>query len=139
MPANAKHSLTRRRGVASAANNAAKVKRATVGLMPAKTLQWADQISTFHVAWQQEWMSFLSHRLSEDAAFIGKLVSCTAPEQVARSYADFVKQTIDDYQNELAKWAQLGTEMTVAAVPVAPNGHDVLAPNELEMLGKLNA
>ncbi len=100
---------------------------------------WTRQISTFQTAWQQEWWRFVSDRLSKDAAFAQQLVSCKAPDDVGRTYVAFFKQALEDYQMELATLTQLGTELAATAVAVAPDGHDVLDPKVIDMLGRLNA
>ena len=100
---------------------------------------WTRQISTYQAAWQQQWWGFVSDRLSKDAALMSQLASCKAADDITRTYADFYKQAMEDYQKELVTLAQLSTELTVAAVPLSPNGHDVLDRKEIDMLGKLNA
>lgn len=100
---------------------------------------WTKQISSYQAAWQEEWWGFVGSRLSKDAALWQQLSSCTEPSDVAHTYAEFFKQAIDDYQKEFGTLAQLSSEITIASVPVAPNGHDVLDGSALTMLGKLNA
>jgi hypothetical protein len=100
---------------------------------------WARQITACQTAWQEQWWGFVSARLNKDVAFAQRLLSCKAPNDIARAYSDYVTQTIADYQKEVANLTRLGTEVSVATLPVAPNGHDFLAPEEMNMLGRLNA
>jgi hypothetical protein len=100
---------------------------------------WMRQISACQVAWQEQWWGFMSKRLSKDAAFAQRLLSCKTPDEIGRAYSDYFTQTIADYQNEASNLTRLGTEVSVATMPIAPNGHDILAPQEMTMLGKLNA
>jgi hypothetical protein len=102
--------------------------------------KWPHLMSTYQAAWQQQqWWGFVSDRLSKDVALVHQLVSCNALEDVARIYTAFFTQAMDDYQKEIARLTEMGTEVTAATAPVVPDGYDALDLKDIDMLCKLNA
>lgn len=60
------------------------------------------------IAYNQEVMAFVSHRLREDAEMPKQLMACQGPQDVMRVYSEFSQKMIGEYMSEMEKLARIG-------------------------------
>lgn len=64
--------------------------------------------------WSKEYVNFLQRRSIEDMGLLSKLGSCTCPTDLAQTYQAFILKASQDYQDEYAKLARIGTRALVS-------------------------
>lgn len=72
---------------------------------------FGDVAKRFYEGWlayNQEVMSFVSHRLREDAEVPKQLMACQGPQDVMRVYSEFSQKMIGEYMAEMEKLARIG-------------------------------
>lgn len=70
---------------------------------------WNGRCVERTAAFNREWIEFLGRRLREDFTLPVQLAACKGPEDVWRTYAEFLRKMGDDYQAEMAELAGLGS------------------------------
>ncbi|HML42613.1 MULTISPECIES: hypothetical protein [Hyphomicrobium] len=72
------------------------------------------EIGAAFADWSKEYVNFLQRRSAEDMGLLSKLGSCTCPTDFAQTYQTFLLKASQDYQDEYAKLARIGTHALVS-------------------------
>lgn len=83
---------------------------------------WTRQMTQFNTSLQREWMAFIEKRLKQDAALTQQLADCQGPDDVVRTYSEFMRTAFEDYQQEFATFAKIGGSMASETVGMMQAG-----------------
>ena len=77
---------------------------------------WTRQVSDTNVGIQREWLGFIDRRLKANMALTQELAGCKAPDEVMRTYVDFMQAAFADYQKEFTTIAKFGGALAGEAI-----------------------
>ncbi len=91
---------------------------------------WAGQMMQFNASLHHEWLSFIEKRLKHDAALTQQLSDCKGPDEIMRTYSEFMRTAFEDYQQEFTTIAKIGGTATGDALGTTQAAQDQAAPLE---------
>lgn len=83
---------------------------------------WTKHMTQYSSTLQHECLSFVEKRLKQDAALGQQLSDCKGPDEIMRTYSEFMRTAFEDYQREFTTVAKLSGTMTSDALGMMQTG-----------------
>ncbi len=83
---------------------------------------WTRQMTQYGTTLQREWLSFVEKRLKHDAALGQQLAGSKGPDEIMRTYSEFMRTAFEDYQRKFTTVAKLSGSMTSDALGMMQAG-----------------
>lgn len=87
------------------------------------TAKWSGEAQQGFVRFSREWLEFVARRMKEDLSLPQRLLACRSPEDVWGIYVGYWQKLFDDYRNEYAVMAKLGSALAEKAVAAPEREH----------------
>jgi hypothetical protein len=93
---------------------------------------WTRQMTQCSATLQHEWLSFVEKRLKQDAILGQQLAECKGPDEIMRTYSEFMRTAFEDYQREFTTFAKLSGTMTSDALGTLQAGEGKMGAGEAD-------